>query len=55
MYVNVFWSAMVEIIGYVCIMVLIKYFSRRRCMIVSQIIAGVACLVSIPLIYYNVR
>ena len=51
LFTNVFWSAMVEIIGYVGIMLLIKRFSRRRCMIVSQLIAGIACLVSIPLIY----
>ena len=51
LYTNVFWSAMVEIIGYVCMMLLIKRFSRRRCMIVSQLIAGIACLVLIPLIY----
>lgn len=51
LYNNVFWSAMVEIMGYVGIMVLIKKFSRRRCMIVSQLLAGSACLVSIPLIY----
>lgn len=53
MYVNVFWSALVEIIGYLSIMLLIKRFSRRRCMIISQTIAGLACLSSIPLIYIS--
>jgi len=51
LYINVFFMALVEILGYIAIMISIRFISRRTCMITTQLFAGIACLVAIPLIY----
>ena len=49
-YLNIFYSALVELLGYLTIMTFAAKFSRRSCMIISQAIAGFSCLISILLI-----
>ena len=45
-------KALVEVAGYVGILIMGSRFSRRKCMIFCQTLAGVACLLSMILIEF---
>ena len=45
-------KALVEVTGYVGILIMGSRFSRRKCMIFCQTLAGVACLLSMILIEF---